>query len=758
MTQLSPVQPASRTPAPALGGCMVTADGRVLSLQGVDLHVDARGGLARVMLEQCFRNPLPEPRHVTYLLPLPVDGAVSAFAFRIGARRITGEIDRRALARERFDEAIAEGRTAALLEQERTNLFTQELGNIPPDTEVVAELTIDQRLRWVDAGGWEWRFPTVVAPRYLGQEGRVPDASRIMVDVADSASPVRAGLTIVIRDALTPGGAAESPSHALREDRQDGHLAVSLADMAGMSLDRDVVVRWPVATPAVGITLDPARPQSGRPHGDLAYGLLTLVPPSATESTRTFPRDLILLLDTSGSMTGAPLAQSQAMATALVETLNEQDQLELIAFADRPHRWRSGAVRATPTARAQARRWLDGLEARGGTEMADGVAAALRPLRPDAQRQVILITDGLIGFEQEIVAAVARDLPPASRLHTVGVGPAVNRSLTAAAARAGRGAEVILGLDEPVDETVGRLVARTSAPLVTDIRLDGPALVGSAPAHFPDLLARGPAVAAIALRPEGGHLRVRGQTPAGTWETAIYVPAVAPGTGNPAVVTLYGREAVEDLDCRRAAGETAVDAEIERLGLAFQIATRATSWVAVSEEPTVDPTQPARRQRIPHLLPDGLSIAGLGLRSASVSRAARFAAPRLSISAVAWQGWAACPDWASPPRPAHLLPRAQAPAALPGRLVRRRGRDLIIEITLDRPLDWRPTTIDVRWADGTSVTATVDLGHTTRMRQMIKDQVLRLVLRLDAEGPATEPVSVIVTGGAEALTVRLTAP
>jgi Ca-activated chloride channel homolog len=183
MSQRSPVQPAPLPSAPPSGGRLVATDGRPLPLQGAALRAEASGGLARVVLEQRFRNPHPDPLHVTYVLPLPVDGAVSGFAFRIGERRVVGEVDRRAAARERFEEAILEGRTAALLEQDRASLFTQELGNIPPGAEVVAELTIDQRLRWLDGGAWEWRFPTVVAPRYLGADGRVPDAPRVAVDV-----------------------------------------------------------------------------------------------------------------------------------------------------------------------------------------------------------------------------------------------------------------------------------------------------------------------------------------------------------------------------------------------------------------------------------------------------------------------------------------------------------------------------------------------------------------------------------------------
>src|SRR5690348_12930568 len=153
---------------PSNGGRLVSADERELPLLGVRLTARAGGGVAEVVLEQRFRNPHEAPLAVTYSFALPADAAVSGYSFTIGARRVVGEIDRREAARERFEQALLEGKTAGLVEQERSSLFTQEIGNIPPATEVVATLTIDQRLRWLDDGAWEWRFPTAVAPRYLG--------------------------------------------------------------------------------------------------------------------------------------------------------------------------------------------------------------------------------------------------------------------------------------------------------------------------------------------------------------------------------------------------------------------------------------------------------------------------------------------------------------------------------------------------------------------------------------------------------------
>jgi len=603
------------------GGRMISTSGRALPLLGAVLAADAAGGIARVTVEQRFHNPHAEPLAVTYSLPLPADGAVSGFSFRVGGRRTVGEIDRKRAARERYEQALMEGRSAALLEQDRSSLFTQEIGNIPPGEEVTVEVSIDQRLRWLDEGAWEWRFPTVVAPRYLGTPGTVPDADRVAQDVAGAPLAARFALSCTLRDVAPEGLRPESPSHVLEASRSGTAVRVALRERAGAALDRDVVVRWKVAAPRVGVALETGRAAGGRGATRHAHGLLTVVPPSVDAGAGAVPRDLIVLLDTSGSMAGEPLAQAVRVTSALVDTLRAGDRLEMIEFSSAPRRWKSGAVAATDPARREAVAWLRALRASGSTEMRTGILEALAGVRPDAQRQVVLITDGQIGFESQVVAAICDRLPPASRLHTVGVGSAVNRSLTGPAARAGHGVEVVIGLGEDPERAAARLVARTDRPLLVDLALSGSALIEHAPARLPDLFAGAPALVGVALRPEGGELVVRGRTLEGTWEQRLQVAPRDPGQGNLAAVTLFGREAVEDLETRLAAGGYAgdLDEAIEQIGVDFQISTRLTSWIAVSAQQTVDPGDPLRRERMPHELPYGMSAEGLGLRRASAA-------------------------------------------------------------------------------------------------------------------------------------------
>jgi Ca-activated chloride channel family protein len=586
------------------GAEVVTADGRSLPLISATLRGTARGGIARLVLEQRFENRHAESLHVTYRMPLPADGAVSGYAFVIGGRTIVAQVQRTEEARERFERAVAAGHTAALLEQERADIFTQSIGNLPAGEALIARITIDQRLVWLPEGEWELRFPTVIGPRYVAADDRPEDVRGTHVETAPGAVAARISIAIEVADELAAGRAPSSPSHALVTGPGG---ATELRDVAGARLDRDLVLRWPVAGPTTGVSLAVTRPE----RSDDCFGLVTIVPPTPAARLRPLPRDLIVLIDTSGSMSGAPLDKARQVIALLIESLGDADRLELIEFSSRPRRYKPAAVAATHGEKRDAIRWLRKLSAGGATEMQTAVTAALQALRPDAQRQVVIATDGYIGGEDRLVAALHAGLPAACRLHFVGIGSSVNRSLATAMARAGRGAEVICDLDADPERAARRLLDRTRSPVLTDIALDGSALIARAPAAIPDVYAGSPVVAAVQLRT--GELVVRGRTADGDWERRLPIGMPRPGEGDPAIVALFGRERVADLEARRFGGES-TDDEIERIGLAFQIATRLTPFIAVDESRTVRPA--VHHESVPQELPYGTTAAAFGLRSA----------------------------------------------------------------------------------------------------------------------------------------------
>ena len=244
---------------------------------------------------------------------------------------------------------------------------------------------------------------------------------------------------------------------------------------------------------------------------------------------------------------------------------------------------------------------------------------------------------------------------------------------------------------------------------------------------------------ALKLRPDGGQLILRGTTISGAWDHTLDISPVPPGSGSPSVISFYGREAVEDVELRGVAGRANVDREVERLGLAFQIATRLTAWVAVSEEPTVDPRQPIRRERIPHALPHGLSIEALGLRSS------RETVVRMSLGSVSNTYSSMSETFSFVGRPEVTTPSLRT---LRGRLVHRRGRELTIEVTVNRALDWDPVSAKVRWSDGTIVEAEIVDDSTTEPGRLRAGLVARLSLRLVEDGPADPPKGMMLPGRA----------
>ncbi|RMG48295.1 MAG: VWA domain-containing protein, partial [Acidobacteria bacterium] len=603
---------------------LVAVDGRTFPLEGARLSARARGGLARSRLVQRYRNPYDEPLEVLYSMPLPADGAVLGYTIRLGDRVVTGEIEGAEAARERYEQALIEGRSTGLLEQVRDDTFVQHLGNLPPGADVSVEIDVLQPLAFARAAGgagrgtWEYRFPTVTGVRYHGASGRVPDAERLDSDrAAGEGTPARIELELVIEDGAPEEVAPEAERHRLEVTSDPEGTRVSLAEPS--RLDRDIAIRWratgdePRARLAIG---------GGLPGDEGRYALLTLTPPDAP--VRAARRDLTLLIDASGSMHGVPLETAKAIARRLLRSLGPGDRFAITAFATRPHPLTRGYRRATGPEVEAACRAVDRLAAGGGTEMVEALKGALRRLRPGAQHQVVLITDGYIGFEQEAVGEVLRRLPEGCRVHVAGIGAVPNRTLGLGVSRAGRGIEVIAATPEEAGRAADRLLAATGAPLLEGIRISGSAVTAVAPDRPRDLLAGAAVLIALELRPAGGEIVIEARHPDGeVWRQSRVVPAAgdegALATELP-LGALFGRERVADLEMRLAGygGEGGADSildEIEATGLRHRIVSRRTSLVAVSEEPAVDPTSPRRRVRLASELPSGVSAEGVGYGS-----------------------------------------------------------------------------------------------------------------------------------------------
>ncbi len=612
---------------------LVAVDRRTFPLLASRIQARAEGGLAATTLVQKYANPHKVPLEVLYILPLPADGAVVGFTIRLGERVVRGEVERREVARERYLKALEEGHTAGLLEQERTNTFTQTLGSLPPGEPVQVEIEILHPLAFrteaADAGPeWEYRFPTVVGVRYEGTPGRVVDAETLDVPRADGeGTSVHVDLDLFIADGVPEAMAPRSPSHELDVRGEGCGACVALASPP--RLDRDIVVRWHAASAAVGAQLVEGRGLSG---DDGRYVALTLTPPAVPQAT--FARDLTLLLDASGSMCGEPLAHAKQIVGALLGSLASGDQFELLSFSTEVTSLTEGLSPATPEKIGRALGHLHALEAGGGTEMRKALIEALQVLRPDSQRQVVLLTDGQIGFEHEVVEEVLSRLPSGSRLHVVGVGSNPNRTLTRGASRAGHGVELLISSSDAAHDAAERVCRATAAPVLIDLVVRGSAVQRIATERPLDVFAGQTAMLAMELRPEGGAIEIEGRLAGGSgpWTHRIQVgPRRGAAEGDPRMAAaggareplplgpLYARERVEDCEMRLAAAgddrprQQVILGEIEKLGLRHRIATRRTSLVAISEVPTVDPRDPRRRERLAVELPAGVSAEGVGL-------------------------------------------------------------------------------------------------------------------------------------------------
>jgi Ca-activated chloride channel family protein len=626
---------------------LVSVDGRTYPLKSARLEARAEGGVAVTTLIQTYGNPYEEPLEVLYTLPLPASGAVIGYAMRLGNRIIRGEVRKREEAQEEYRKALLEGRAASLLEQDRADTFAQKLGCLPPGQSADIEIEVLQPLLFLPADGkeapaWEYRFPTVAGVRYEGAPGRVPDAEKLDVDRPGSeGTPVRLEASLLIADG--PGEIIRpcAPWQKVDVENDGGGARVALRE--GMKLDRDLVVRWSAVQAEVGVRFLEGR---GLPCDDGRYALITITPPATV--AKGLARDLTILIDASGSMSGKPLERAKIVTEELLRSLDPGDRFEILAFANSVQRLAPGPVEAEEKNLSQALAALKRLDADGSTEMTQAIVAALAPLRGDSQRQVILISDGYIGFESEVIGEIMRRLVSSARLHTVGIGSAPNRTLTRGAARAGRGIEILVGDDDDARAASRHLLLATVRPVLTDIEVKGEALIAMAPARPKDVLAGQPIIVTAEISAAGGRVDICGKL-AGRhdpWVHTLEIPGTQqaressfPATTLP-VGALFGREAIEDAELRLAAagagGEAAAcEAGIEKLGLRHGIASRQTSLIAISEDPAVDPKNPRRREHLAVELPAEVSAEGVGLVSRTIPCAsmptlmARMAGPRI---------------------------------------------------------------------------------------------------------------------------------
>ncbi|HEX4812396.1 MAG TPA: VIT domain-containing protein [Nonomuraea sp.] len=626
--KITSLEPARCLPVPDAGfGALLTERGN-LPLESVDVTADISGLIAGVEVTQGFRNPFDVTLEATYIFPLPDRAAVTGFRMEADDRVVEGVLKERAQARADYDRALREGRRAAIAEEDRPDVFTIRVGNILPGERVSVRLTMSQPLPYED-GAATFRFPLVVAPRYIpgapidgpaAGEGvapdtdAVPDASRISPPVLlpGFPDPVRLSLAATVDAGGLELRELASSLHVVEEEGNTVRLR------PGERLDRDFILRLSFET-STSLQLD------GR--GTFA---LTVVPPPLP-STRV-PRDLVLVLDRSGSMAGWKMVAARRAAARIVDTLTAQDRFAVLTFDSVVERAFEGLVEASDRNRYRAVEHLARVEARGGTELLQPLrqAVALLAPQPERERVVVLVTDGQVGNEDQILEQAGGALS-AMRVHTVGIDRAVNAGFLGRLAGLGAGRCELVESEDRLDAAMDHIHRRIGAPLVTGLSLKGLEVEPDTVTHLGSIFPGVP-LRVYGRHREGSSLTVHGTTAGGPWEEHVTGVAV----DNPAIRAVWARAHLRELEDRYAMGERDLESRIVRTSLEYGVLCRFTAYVAVDtrqvadggpEHRVVQPVEPPSGWELPHPMAGGFAAPAALMAAPAAASRMRMPAP-----------------------------------------------------------------------------------------------------------------------------------
>ncbi len=557
-------------------------------LAHTDIQAEISGFLARVRVTQSFQNPLDEAIEAVYVFPLPHRSAVDRMTLLVGERRIRGVVRERKQARAIYAAAAARGKRAALLEQQRSNVFVQSVANIAPGETVRVEISYVDTLPYAD-GAYEWHVPLAIAPRYTPAGAQplpghpAPPASR-----APDALSLRADL-----DAGLEIRAIESPTHAVTTTRPGPRYAtIRLAAGKGIP-NRDFVLRYRLAGDQPQAAVLAHTNESGQGH------MLLLLQPALPRGEDESPRDFVFLIDASGSMQGQKLAQARALALGLLARCRPGDRIQTVRFSGAPKALFPKSMPATSDTLAKARTFVRNLEAEGGTEMLSGVRAALKEATdPERVRIVVMLTDGQVTNESEILSLVQKHCKDTLRFWCIGVGDSPNRFLTGSIARQGRGLGRHLAPGEDSQALVREAMKKLRRAQLASIRIDwGEATVYETyPIHIPDLCPEQP-ILISGLYEQGMDTTVTVHGTGAGKPVAIPIDVTLPEEepAHDALAQVWARHCIEDLLQSAAyAPGPAVREEVTGLAIDYQIMSPYTSFVAVDETDLREPAKPAR--------------------------------------------------------------------------------------------------------------------------------------------------------------------
>jgi Ca-activated chloride channel homolog len=601
-------------------------------------HTDVRGAIsgfiARVNVTQQFENSASQKIEAVYTFPLPENAAVDDMTIQIGTRTIRGVIRKREVAREIYERAKQTGHIAALLDQERPNIFTQSVANILPGEQITVTISYLQSLEY-ENGAYQFVFPMVVAPRYIpgdavGKQAggwapdtdQVPDASKITPQVTTKGR--RAGHDISIELALDAGVpllGLGSASHEIEVDRTGASSAtVKLKNLTEIP-NKDFVLKYDVAGEQISdAILSQAESQSvSRAKGGAGgYFTLILQPPASPPESDITPKELVFVLDTSGSMMGFPIEKGKELINHALDELYPGDTFNLITFSGDTRILFPEPVYPTAENIRKAREVLNAQHGYGGTEMMGAIRAALTPSdSQDHLRVVCFVTDGEVGNDLGIIGEIQKH--PNARVFSYGIGNSVNRFLITSMAKAGRGDSEVVTLNDKADDAAHRLYQRLRSPVLTDVSIDwhGLTVDDVFPKKLPDLFTGKPLVVTGRYTAASeGSIFIHGKRAGEDFTREVPVHLNISASADTTLSSFWARQKIDDLMSQDWAGLQAgtvkpdVQKEITQLGLSYRLMTQFTSFVAVEERVVTTNGKP-QRVEVPVEMPEGMSYEGI---------------------------------------------------------------------------------------------------------------------------------------------------
>jgi Ca-activated chloride channel family protein len=570
------------------------------------VRLDITGLVSRVEVTQNFTNRGSHWAEGIYRFPLPEGAAVDRMLIRVGERLLEGEIQEKESARRTYQKARDAGQTTTIVEQQRRNQFETRVANIGPGENIEITIAYLQTVSYSDYS-YHMRLPMTFTPRWEpGQrnpgnlQSTLAQTPRLIPSSASDSHSLTLQANLVTAVELA---AIESRYHDVDIRQTESGYQVELLNPHEVS-DRDFVLSWtPVlqSRPSVSLTT--------YNDGDSVYAQLMLAPP-LSNAISPQPREVILVIDTSGSMEGASLDQARAALLHALNSLGPDDYFNLLQFNSDTQQLFDQSIAVTPTTVYLAQNFINGLKANGGTNMAPALKMALgSPKMSQLMRQVVFITDGAVSNETELLQGVARGLGN-SRMFTVAIGHAPNSWFMRKTAEIGRGSFVHIGKPDEVEAQMSALWRRIQLPALTDICVDWGDNAEYFPEIIPDLYAGEPLWLLARLPAEPTIIGLCGQFNEQDWELNINGwDAVPGGPAGDNLAKLWARKKIEALEdgLLFGADPELTQLEITELALDYGLLTRHTSMVAVDKTPRRSSSDPLAMTDVPGLLPAGSS-------------------------------------------------------------------------------------------------------------------------------------------------------